>query len=765
MTSQGPRCQQNASDHQDSLLHSLTSWLISTFAELFLSVPSTVDAPLVDLYLAVLRQTLGAIAQESRPERDAFELSVLAPVRGAVLYLLSPKCTSAEAQRTGVLLLQAVLSSDVGAGFGLWLPAVLNHLRRVVIDVCGGSTPLLAVCLDTMAQLVHAVPQWDMCAETAELLLAPAIAAVASASRELGPKILGLLHAVWVHHSEQRGVKAEVPVLSSLAAWEVEGFDFALFALVEGISGFGDSTRLEACAALHFCLLKRSRRSCQELLSTSLMEIFSERLQRVVCGDFAASVTKLVETEECKHTLRLTCCKLLDAWEASRREDSSAAAAKSEKASASPAEEEQNLQEEERRELEQDGDLLAEVVGNVYITGMNRLFKVTEADANRTAATNLSLEAPVDEAEEEDPAAADLSADNASEVAESDRFSESQFTSSSKTSHRIISKRNTLRVMVERDPLGAVLLWLLVLQRVDARAVEGWTVRARCVNFLKKTGMATNVMFLLVKLSGDLLKFKDVSALLQRVGAVHSVAVQANADGRRRQVEQSLPGSAGNSIAVGTLQHLATYALFRTVCTLPAMFRSFWSDDCNRVQKQNLSKFIEDRVRNSLVSREIALIALSSAAGRWDTEEFAVRGSAVSGEITAVLTREETTIEIKVKLPPSYPLKNVDVTCTSRIGVSDGRWRRWVLQIIQLLSIQDGSVVDAVLMWKVNIEKELEGVEPCPICYCTLHTKTLCLPTLACPTCNNKFHQPCLHTWFRSSGKNKCVICQQPFPH
>lgn len=63
---------------------------------------------------------------------------------------------------------------------------------------------------------------------------------------------------------------------------------------------------------------------------------------------------------------------------------------------------------------------------------------------------------------------------------------------------------------------------------------------------------------------------------------------------------------------------------------------------------------------------------------------------------------------------------------------------------------------------KRNLEKEFEGVEPCPICYCILHPKTFSLPTLACPTCNNKFHSTCLYTWFKNSGKSKCVICQQP---
>jgi hypothetical protein len=44
------------------------------------------------------------------------------------------------------------------------------------------------------------------------------------------------------------------------------------------------------------------------------------------------------------------------------------------------------------------------------------------------------------------------------------------------------------------------------------------------------------------------------------------------------------------------------------------------------------------------------------------------------------------------------------------MGISEGRWRRWTLQIIQLLSHQDGSVLDAILLWKKNVDKEFEGI-------------------------------------------------------
>ena len=140
-----------------------------------------------------------------------------------------------------------------------------------------------------------------------------------------------------------------------------------------------------------------------------------------------------------------------------------------------------------------------------------------------------------------------------------------------------------------------------------------------------------------------------------------------------------------------------------------------------------------------------------------------MQGSVASGEVSAIYVREDAKVEMKIKMPSEYPLKNVEVECTTRLGVADSKWRRWVLQMVQLLSTQDGSIVDAIVLWKNNVQNEFEGVEPCPICYSVLDVKTLKLPSLKCPTCANTFHSQCLYTWFKSSGKSKCVLCQQPF--
>ena len=52
--------------------------------------------------------------------------------------------------------------------------------------------------------------------------------------------------------------------------------------------------------------------------------------------------------------------------------------------------------------------------------------------------------------------------------------------------------------------------------------------------------------------------------------------------------------------------------------------------------------------------------------GRWVSDELAVRCVTVSGEIIAVFTRDEASIELKVKLPVTYPLCNAEVECVGK---------------------------------------------------------------------------------------------------
>ena len=135
--------------------------------------------------------------------------------------------------------------------------------------------------------------------------------------------------------------------------------------------------------------------------------------------------------------------------------------------------------------------------------------------------------------------------------------------------------------------------------------------------------------------------------------------------------------------------------------------------------------------------------------------------------MTTTYLKDEVTLEMSIRLPSCYPLKSIEVSCFNHSsgggGVPEGKWRRWELQMRNLLNQSDEGLVAAISFWISNLDKEFEGVEPCPICYSILHNKLHVLPNLQCRTCKNKFHSNCLFKWFASSQKNKCVICQQPF--
>ena len=71
--------------------------------------------------------------------------------------------------------------------------------------------------------------------------------------------------------------------------------------------------------------------------------------------------------------------------------------------------------------------------------------------------------------------------------------------------------------------------------------------------------------------------------------------------------------------------------------------------------------------------------------------------------------------------------------------------------------------MDAIRVWRKNVDKELDGVEPCPICYSVVQTTDHSLPRKSCYTCSTKFHSACLYRWFHSSHKSTCPMCRQEF--
>jgi hypothetical protein len=206
------------------------------------------------------------------------------------------------------------------------------------------------------------------------------------------------------------------------------------------------------------------------------------------------------------------------------------------------------------------------------------------------------------------------------------------------------------------------------------------------------------------------------------------------------------------------LPKVASLVVFRTVEVFPTLAKHWWEMECPKYFTQPVRDFVENKVAPEILRRELDRIKKTSTFG-----DMTVTGSSVSREITALYVQDDFTLTVLIKMPLSFPFRRAEVDCSKTLGVPIERWKRWALQITLMLNNQGGTLQDALMLWKENVDKEFEGVEPCPVCYSVLHVKSHKLPEMECKTCHHRFHFDCLTQWFKSSGKSACVLCQQPW--
>ncbi|KAI9500584.1 hypothetical protein BX070DRAFT_195344 [Coemansia spiralis] len=131
-------------------------------------------------------------------------------------------------------------------------------------------------------------------------------------------------------------------------------------------------------------------------------------------------------------------------------------------------------------------------------------------------------------------------------------------------------------------------------------------------------------------------------------------------------------------------------------------------------------------------------------------------------QVTLLYTVDDSTLEMAVKLPPTYPLVLPTIESVKRIAVSEKRWRAWLVAAqAQMARNRRLDVVCAQVLG--NVGAHFAGVEDCAICYSAVGTLDNSLPNKQCRTCKNKFHRMCLFKWFNTSNQSTCPLCRNLF--
>ena len=220
---------------------------------------------------------------------------------------------------------------------------------------------------------------------------------------------------------------------------------------------------------------------------------------------------------------------------------------------------------------------------------------------------------------------------------------------------------------------------------------------------------------------------------------------------------------------------LAAHLYYTCLGNVPSLVRIWWTECKLRQLSISVESLTERYFSPLLSSRELsslakaqqapapggqaaAAAALSGVAD--ELSELQIKTSKVASEVSASFQIDEATMEIVIRLPSNFPLRQVEVEGLQRVGVKEARWRAWLLAVAGVIAAQNGSLIDALSLFKKNVGLHFEGVDDCTICYSIVSLQDRSLPNKTCKTCKKRFHASCLYKWFKTSNSSSCPLCR-----
>lgn len=205
---------------------------------------------------------------------------------------------------------------------------------------------------------------------------------------------------------------------------------------------------------------------------------------------------------------------------------------------------------------------------------------------------------------------------------------------------------------------------------------------------------------------------------------------------------------------------LCCLSMMHFLSAFPSLGRSWWLGT-DRFLSNSVQKVVKKLISSCILTQEIKNIENRQI--EWKEQNVNIVCSKAARNISAVFSKSEFSVQVTLQIPNDFPLSPPEPTVTKKVKISEDKVRKWLLSIVQLLQQENSSILELILAWKDHVERELEGIEDCFICYYLVHPTDKSLPNLPCQVCNNKFHKLCIQKWFNSSHNANCPLCRNPF--
>ncbi|KAF8634833.1 hypothetical protein AX17_004084 [Amanita inopinata Kibby_2008] len=211
---------------------------------------------------------------------------------------------------------------------------------------------------------------------------------------------------------------------------------------------------------------------------------------------------------------------------------------------------------------------------------------------------------------------------------------------------------------------------------------------------------------------------------------------------------------------VFSLPLLAAHLYYRALLTVPALIHSWMLDCKDRQMSSAVISYTSAHFSPLIIHAELAHAKSAEATSELVDEAFTIKVMTSTNEVTAAYAVDEHQLEIKLRIPPDWPLHKIEVKDVTRVGVDEHRWRAWILAVQQSIWSHNGRILDGIALFKKNVTLHFEGQTECAICYSIISPMDGSLPKKPCKTCRNRFHAGCLYKWFNTSHSSSCPLCR-----
>ncbi|KAI8329266.1 hypothetical protein EDC96DRAFT_452486 [Choanephora cucurbitarum] len=136
---------------------------------------------------------------------------------------------------------------------------------------------------------------------------------------------------------------------------------------------------------------------------------------------------------------------------------------------------------------------------------------------------------------------------------------------------------------------------------------------------------------------------------------------------------------------------LASHLYYRALTHIPSLVRLWWIDCKNRQLTIAVENYTEKYFSQQLINNEIELVNrpdIKSQLEENEDNDFTVKTSKGANEVTATYRVDEQNMQIAIKLPSNFPLRQIDVEGVQKVGVNDKQWRGWMFAVSAVIGSQ-----------------------------------------------------------------------------